>query len=278
MRPAERTTVNTPRLAGVVRSSSSVAALNRRDRVVITSCILLISALAWAYLAHLDGQMSSSVDHEKMANMGMVMDAPWGATDVFFTFMMWAVMMVGMMSASAAPVLLLFADMHVRRAEGGLPIAVLMFGLGYITVWLGFSAFAAVAQWALHEAALLSSGMALSSPRLAGAVLITAGVYQLTPAKGACLTKCQSPLGFLMSNWRDGVRGAFRIGLRHGAYCLGCCWALMCVLFAVGVMNLSWVAVLSAFILAEKIARTGVRVQRIGGVIMAAFGVLLVTK
>lgn len=279
MTRAERTTVNTPRLTGAVRSPSSVAALPRRDRVLIASCILLITALAWAYLVHLDRQMSSSVEHETaMMKMGMVMDAPWGASDVFFTFMMWAVMMVGMMSASATPVLLLFADMHARRAERGLPMAVLLFGLGYITVWLGFSASAALAQWALHEAALLSSNMAASSPRLAGVILIAAGAYQLTPAKGACLTQCQSPLGFLMSNWRDGARGALQMGLRHGVYCLGCCWALMCVLFAVGVMNLAWVAVLTAFILIEKVGPTGARVARVGGVTMAAFGVLLVAS
>ncbi|MGH7721065.1 MAG: DUF2182 domain-containing protein [Gemmatimonadaceae bacterium] len=262
-----------------MRSPSSVAALPRRDRVLIASCILLITALAWAYLVYLDRQMSSSVEQETMmAKMGMVMDAPWGVPDVFFTFVMWAVMMVGMMSAAATPVLLLFAEMHARRVERGLPMAVLLFGLGYITVWLGFSASAALAQWALHEVALLSSKMSALSPGLAGAILIAAGAYQLTPAKGACLTHCRSPLGFLMSNWRDGARGALQMGLRHGAYCLGCCWALMCVLFAVGVMNLAWVGVLTAFILVEKVGRTGASVARVGGVIMFAFGVLFVAS
>ena len=279
MRRAERTTVSTPRLAGVVRSGSSVAALPRRDRVFIASCILLITALAWAYLVHLDHQMSSSVEPAAvMAKMGMMMDAPWGAPDIFFTFVMWAVMMVGMMSATATPVLLLFAEIHARRAERSVAIAVLLFGLGYITVWLGFSASAALAQWALHQAALLSSQMAAASPRLGGAILIVAGAYQLTPAKGACLRHCQSPLGFLMSNWRDGASGALRMGLRHGSYCLGCCWALMCVLFAVGIMNLAWVGVLTAFILLEKVGRSGARVARIGGVLMVAFGILFIAR
>ena len=276
MMRAEKTTVSTPRSAGVVPSSSSVAAFPRRDRLLIASCIFLITALAWAYLVHLDSEMSSSVGQgTMMVKMGMVMDARWGARDVFFTFLMWAVMMVGMMSATATPVLLLFAEMHARRTERGWPMPVLLFGLGYITVWLGFSASAALAQWALHQAALLSSTMAASSPRLAGAILIAAGAYQMTPAKGACLTQCQSPLGFLMSNWRDGARGAFQMGLRHGVYCLGCCWALMCVLFAVGVMNLAWVGLLTAFILVEKVARTGALVSRAGGVIMVAFGVVV---
>jgi len=264
MTRAERTTVNTRPSPGAVHNSTAIAPVSRRDRLLIGSCILLITALAWAYLVYLDGKM------------GMVMDVPWGARDLFFTFVMWAVMMVGMMTAPATPVLLLFAGTHAGRARRGVSLAVLLFGLGYITVWLGFSVCAAVTQWALHEAALLSPAMSASSPRLAGAILIGAGVFQLTALKRACLTQCQSPLGFLMSNWRDGRSGAFQMGLRHGAYCLGCCWALMCVLFVVGVMNLAWVGVLAAFILVEKIGPSGARVARIGGAIMIAFGVRFV--
>ena len=127
-----------------------------------------------------------------------------------------------------------------------MPLAVLLFGLGYLTVWVGFSACAALAQWALHQAAMLSPAMAASSPRLAGAILIAAGMYQLTPFKGACLTHCRSPLGFLMTQLARRQRWA-RSGWASGTarYCLGCCWALMCVLFVVGVMNLVWVAALT---------------------------------
>ncbi|MFN2397020.1 MAG: DUF2182 domain-containing protein [Gemmatimonadaceae bacterium] len=263
---------STRHFPGAVRSPSPVAATARRDRVLIVSCIVLITALAWAYLIHLNRQ------NTMMANMGMVMNEPWGARDVFFTFVMWAVMMAGMMTASATPVLLLFAGAHTRRDERGVMLPVLLFALGYIAVWLGFSAFAALAQWALHQAALLSSMMATSSMRLGGAILIAAGVYQLTPLKGRCLTQCQSPLGFLMSNWRGGGSGALRMGLRHGAFCLGCCWALMGVLFVVGVMNLAWVAVLTVFILVEKIGPTGARVARGGAAILIAFGVILVSR
>jgi predicted metal-binding membrane protein len=270
---------STPRSTGVARSKSAVAGLIRRDRVVITSCIVLVTALAWAYLVDLHNHMSSPQASEtSMAAMGMVIDAPWGASDFFLTFLMWAVMMVGMMSAAAAPVLILFSGMQGRHSERGAPFAVPLFALGYITIWVGFSAFAALAQWALHDGALLSSGMAASSSRLAGAILIAAGAYQLTPAKGACLKQCQSPLGFLLGNWRDGAKGALQMGLRHGVYCLGCCWALMCVLFAVGVMNLAWVAALTAFILVEKFGRTGATVSRLGGAVMVAFGVLVVVR
>lgn len=151
----------------------------------------------------------------------------------------------------------------------------MLFALGYLAVWTGFSGVATLVQWALHAAALLSSTMAAGSPRMAGTILFAAGVYQLTPAKSACLTQCQSPLGFLMGHWRDGNVGAFTMGLRHGVYCLGCCWALMAVLFAVGVMNLLWVAALTVFILAEKVGRSGAIVSRIGAIVLLGWGVVL---
>jgi predicted metal-binding membrane protein len=260
-----------------VHSRPSVAALARRDRFLILSCLALITVLAWGYLVHLDRRMSFSMQHDMMMEqMGMAAGMPWTAADVFFTFMMWAVMMVGMMAGTAAPVLLLFGAARAGRRERGMPVAVLMFGLGYVTVWVGFSACAALAQWALHHAAMLSPGMSASSPRLAGVILIAAGTYQLTPFKGACLTQCRSPLGFLMSNWSNGNLGALRMGIRHGGYCLGCCWALMCVLFVVGVMNLAWVAALSVFVLVEKIGPAAAVVARVAGAMMIIFGVLLV--
>jgi predicted metal-binding membrane protein len=221
--------------------------------------------------------MSSSMEYDSMmAKMGMAVNMPWTAADVFFTFVMWAVMMVGMMTGTAAPMLLLFAGAQPRERERGVSLAVLAFGLAYVTVWVGFSACAALAQWALHEAAMLSPAMAASSPRLAGAILIVAGVYQLTPFKGRCLTRCRSPLGFFMSNWRPGTLGAFQMGLRHGAYCLGCCWALMCVLFVFGVMNLVWVAALTVFVLLEKIGPAGILMSRVAGAAMLAFGLAFV--
>lgn len=257
-----------------MRSQSSVAVFPRRDRALLLGCILLVAGLAWAYLVYLDRRMSSSAEYAvAMAQMGMVMDAPWRAADVLFTFLMWSVMMIGMMSAPAAPVLLLFAGMQARRGERTLSMPLLLFGLGYLAVWVGFSACAALAQWGLHEAAFLSPEMEASSRVLGGAILIGAGVYQLTPAKSACLRHCQSPLGYLMSHWRDGAGGALQMGLRHGRYCLGCCWALMGVLFAVGIMNLVWVGVLSVFILLEKVLPAGAFVPRAGGALLIAAGI-----
>jgi len=247
---------------------------SRRDRLLILVSLAVITAAAWAYLVHLARGMSASMQHDAMmAEMGMVMDMPWTATDAFFTFTMWTVMMMGMMAGAAAPVLLLFAAASARRDERRVPFMVLAFGLGYALIWTAFSAGAAAAQWGLHEAALLSSAMATSSRYLAAAILIGAGAYQLTPFKGACLAHCRSPLGFLMTHWRDGRLGALQMGARHGLYCLGCCWALMCVLFVVGVMNLVWVAALTILVLIEKSGPGGARVARLGGAAMIAAGI-----
>jgi predicted metal-binding membrane protein len=260
-----------------MRSPSTVAALSRRDRLFICTCLALVTALAWAYLVHLGHQMSSSMAHDSMmADMGMTTDMPWTATDVFFTFTMWAVMMVAMMTGTAAPMLLLFAGAHAARRTRGMPPVVMMFGLGYIIVWVLFSAGAALAQWMLHQTAMLTPAMAASSGRLAGGILLAAGAYQLTPVKGACLTRCRSPLGFLMTSWRGGPLGALQMGLRHGVYCLGCCWLLMCLLFVVGVMNLVWVAALTVFVLVEKIGPFGPIAARVAGAIMIGFGILVI--
>ena len=222
--------------------------------------------------------MSAAMEYDReMAAMGMAMsmDMPWTAADIFFTFAMWAVMMVGMMTPSAAPVLLLFAGMVRGRGGTRWPLVVAAFGAGYLIVWTAFSAGAGLAQWGLHGSAMLSPAMSASSARLGGAILIAAGVYQLTPFKSACLTHCRSPLGFLLSHWRDGTVGALRMGIAHGTYCVGCCWALMGVLFVVGVMNLVWVAAMTVFVLVEKIGPAGAIVARVAGVLMIAAGALV---
>ncbi len=232
-----------------------------------------MTAIAWAYLVHLARHPSSAQEYEAMmAAMGMAVDRPWTATDFFFTFAMWAVMMIGMMAGSAAPVLLLFAATRRGRDQHGVPVSVLFFGVGYLTVWIGFSAGAALAQWALQRAALLSPAMSTSNPWLSAGILIVAGIYQLSAFKGACLTECRSPLGFLMSRWREGNVGALRMGIAHGVFCLGCCWALMVILFAVGIMNLTWVAVISGVVLIEKIAPGGAAIARIAGVTIIGAG------
>ena len=207
------------------------------------------------------------------AMAGMAMVAPWTLYELAFLFWMWAVMMVGMMAPSVTPAMLVFAAAQARRVAGHARLAVPMFALGYALVWLGFSACAALAQWALHDTALLSASMAASSERVGGTLLCAVGVYQWLPLKRACLIRCRSPLAFLMARWRDGTLGALRMGVRHGAWCLGCCFALMTALFAVGVMNLVAVAALALFVLVEKSGPAGVAVARLGGVLMIAAGI-----
>jgi predicted metal-binding membrane protein len=252
-------------------SSAGLQVIPRRDQVLIATCILLICVFSWAYLVYLRGQGAST--HASSTVMGMSMDSAGGVAGVLLTFAMWSVMMVGMMGPSAAPILLLFATSQARRGARGVPTLTLLFGVGYLTVWLGFSMGATFVHWALNQATLLSPTMAVASRRVAGGLCIGAGVYQLTPFKYGCLEHCQSPLGFLMSHWREGPRGAFQMGLRHGVYCLGCCWALMALLFAVGVMNLVGVALLTVFILAERVGRGGSIISRVGGVAMIGVGI-----
>jgi len=257
-------------------TGSALAMLPRRDAILILVSIALITALAWLYLVHLNRQMGPTMAQDQMmAAMGMPIDRLWTLADLFFSFVMWAVMMVGMMGPSAAPMVLVFAAAQSERGSERVSLSAGSFGLGYVFVWIVFSAGAAIAQLALHKMALLSPAMAVLSPRIGGATLIVAGLYQMTPWKGACLTHCRSPLSFLMTHWRDGRWGAFEIGAHHGAYCLGCCWALMMILFVVGVMNLVWVAALAALVLLEKVGPYGTALARISGAVLAVYGIVL---
>jgi predicted metal-binding membrane protein len=190
---------------------------------------------------------------------------------------MWTVMMIAMMIPSVTPVILLFAGVSRRRRVQGVPaVPVSVFALGYLLAWTGFAVLAAFAQSALRSAELLSPAMASQSPLLGGGLLILAGVYQWLPVKGACLSQCQSPLGFFSTHWREGGGGALRMGFRHGIYCVGCCWALMALLFVAGVMNLLWVAAIAAFVLAEKLIPGGRGLSRVTGAVMIVWGIGLI--
>jgi predicted metal-binding membrane protein len=186
---------------------------------------------------------------------------------------MWAVMMAGMMAPSALPFLMTFAAMARRRRARASPLLrTAAFAGGYFAVWTGFSALAAALQAGLQAALFLSpASMRLTAP-LSGAVLMAAGVYQWTPFKDACVRLCRSPVGFLVSEWRDGAAGAGRMGLRHGLYCLGCCWLLMLLPFAVGVMSTGWMLAITAFVLAEKAFRGGEAMARWGGAALVIYG------
>lgn len=255
-------------------------AIFRRERLIIGGCLAAIALIAWLYLLGARKTMPD-MGMSGMDMPGMVMPEaqPWTGTTVLLLFVMWAVMMVAMMVPSAAPMVLAFLAVNQRRRETSRPfVPVGTFLSGYLAVWTAYAALAALAQWRLHEAALLSPAMAATSPRLNGALLLAAGIFQWTPLKRACLKGCRSPLSFLMSEWREGAAGAFSMGLRHGAYCVGCCWVLMALLFVAGVMNLLWVAAIALFVFAEKIFPQGDVLSRVAGIGLAAAGVALLIR
>jgi predicted metal-binding membrane protein len=245
----------------------SLEALLRRDRVLAGAGLAGLTVLAWAYLV----QMARHAGMEMAPAMPMAL--PWGGRDLLLAFLMWAAMMVGMMVPSASPMILLFATINRKRAGAGdVSVPTTVFLAGYLAVWTGFSLAAALGQWALQAVALLSPATMTATPVVGGLLLLAAGAYQFTPLKNACLAQCQSPLSFILTSWREGARGAFTMGLRHGAFCVGCCWALMVLLFVAGVMNLAWVAAIAAFVLVEKLAPGGRVVSRVAGVVLLAWG------
>jgi predicted metal-binding membrane protein len=203
----------------------------------------------------------------------MAMAPAWTPTDFLLTFFMWSVMMVGMMVPSAAPMILLYALIaRKQRDKGVVMVPVGLFTLGYIAVWSAFSLTATTLQWGLEQAALLSPMMVATSPLLGGGLLVAAGVYQMTPFKNACLHRCRSPLAFLTTGWRKGPGGAIVMGLEHGAFCLGCCWVIMLLLFVGGVMNLLWVAIIAIFVLVEKVLPQGRIAGRAAGAALVLAG------
>jgi predicted metal-binding membrane protein len=254
---------------------SPVERLVRRDRLVAAVALAILTVIAWVYLLRMRADMTPAAG-AAMAMPGMAMPGmpAWSALDFLMLFLMWAVMMTAMMLPSAAPMILLVAGVNRRRRERANPaVPTAVFVAGYLVVWASFSAIAALAQWGLHQAALLSPQMASTSPILGGVLLLIAGAYQFLPAKSACLTGCRSPMSFLTSEWREGRAGALVMGVRHGLLCLGCCWALMTLLFVAGVMNLLWVAAIAGLVLIEKVSRSGPRIGRLAGLALAGWGV-----
>lgn len=211
---------------------------------------------------------------------GMSMPAsPWNAGDLGATFLMWATMMAAMMLPSTLPTLRVVADANRRAmAEGAAATPPTLFVLGYLLSWTSFSALATMVQGALVSLALLTPALSASDSRLGGAMLIAAGAYQLTPWKARCLARCQNPLSLLLLRWREGGRGALAMGVRHGLFCLGCCWALMLVLFVVGVMNLTWVVALAVVVLIEKLAIGARWLPRATGIALASWGIALLIR
>ena len=297
MRPgaASRSPARTPNLVAVAFDLESVL---RRDRLVVVIALVAVIVLSWVYVLAGAGMGMSAFEMTRMTQPVGVIDSTqpsvqgmsmggtavggtmvtgaWTVGYAVVIFFMWWVMMFGMMLPSAAPLLLLFARMMRKEKDKGAPyVPTGVFALGYVIMWAAFSAIATGAQWGLEASGLLSGIMVGTSAVLGAGLLIAAGVWQLTPWKNACLRHCRSPIGFLSAHWRPGRIGAFRMGLVHGAFCLGCCWFLMALLFYGGVMNLYWIIGLALYILIEKLLPAGARIGQLTGVILIAWGATL---
>jgi predicted metal-binding membrane protein len=265
----------------------------RRDRLVVAASLGALCLLAWLFLLHLAARMET-MEGLAARMMGMRVEdgvsavlhgafSPRAAAlaDASVNFvlvaLMWVTMMVGMMLPSAAPTILLFAALERRRGSG-VSGRVGAFVAGYLALWSAFAVAAAAMQTLLAQAGLVSMHMAATSALLAGAVLFAAGAYELTPLKDRCLAHCRSPLDWIPRHMRPGRAGAFRMGVEHGAYCIGCCWVLMLLLFVGGVMNLVWVAVISVVVLAQKVLPGGPVLARAGGIALMLYGAIVIAR
>jgi predicted metal-binding membrane protein len=249
--------------------------LLRQDRLIVASSLLATSLLAWFYLLRMARDMPGmSVALHELSTMPL---QSWSGAYFVMILLMWAVMMVGMMLPSATPAILLYSRLLRQNPESVHPLLRShLFALGYLLAWTAFSVLATALQWGIETAALQIPPIAASGPVLGGAVLVLAGVYQWTPLKDSCLRKCRGPLDFLTRHWRRSLPGALWMGIRHGLYCVGCCWVLMLLLFVGGVMNLLWIAAITAFVLLEKLLPHGAKVGRLsGGLLILAGGLVM---
>ncbi len=250
----------------------------RHDQAVVLAGLASVVVIAWLYLLHGAGIGMQTIENRRAPDdgHGAGLDPAYAA----LIFVMWAVMMAAMMLPSAAPTILLVSALARNgvASGSGAPSAA-GFALGYISVWVGFSLAATLLQWALSRLGLLlPQGMLIGNGMIAGAILVAAGIYQWTPLKRACLAHCRSPLDFLMRYWRKGTRQALACGARHGAFCLGCCWMLMALLFIGGLMNLLWIAALALLVLIEKTLPWGVWSSRLAGVALVGWGILTIAS
>jgi predicted metal-binding membrane protein len=257
----------------------------RRDRIVVVLALTMLTALAWSYVLWLSADMAmSGMDMSGFrmipSGMGLMIpaDEPWRPTEFAFVFAMWTVMMVGMMTPSAVPMILVYARVG-RQAEGTPLTATVWFTAGYFLVWAGFALLATLVQWALERTVFLDYAMASTSNVLGGLLFVAAGSYQWTRLKEACLTQCQTPFAFLMRHggFRRDALGSLMLGLRHGAYCVGCCWALMALLLVGGVMNVLWIALLALLIVLEKVTPLGRVIAHLAGIALVAGGAWLLS-
>ncbi|MBR0936142.1 DUF2182 domain-containing protein [Bradyrhizobium jicamae] len=263
-------------------NKSAFEAILRRDRIIILASLVVLTVLAWFDLIRLADDMEMGgmdMTGFRMIPAGQALmmpaSAPWQPIEFAYVFVMWIVMMIGMMTPSVAPMILVYARVGRHATETGPFASVAWFAGGYFLAWVAFSLVATSLQWALERAALLTPMMAGTSNIVGGMLLILAGLYQWTPLKDVCLRQCQAPLGFILSRggFQRATTSSLALGFRHGGYCLGCCWALMVLLFTLGVMNLFWIAALAILVLLEKVVPSGRGIARIAGLAFLAGGV-----
>lgn len=254
------------------KTAASGGRLPARDKAVALGVLLGVAALAWLYTWHEAVKMSSmSMDSVMMATAPSQV---WTVEWIAVTFVMWTIMMVAMMLPSAAPAMLLYGSVARKNRERGTALpSIWTFAAGYLAVWTAFSLAVTILQAALQSNDLVTGMMVSANAWLTAGVLLVAGIYQWLPAKDVCLEKCRDPLQFFLFRWRPGVKGSFLMGAEHGAFCTGCCWALMLVMFVVGTMNLLWMAVLTVFMLLEKVAPNERLVTSVAGVALLVAGV-----
>ena len=238
--------------------------------MVVPLGLVVVTASCWAYLFLLSARMG-----DMQSPFAMPMTAAWSGSDVGLMWTMWAVMMAGMMLPSAVPMISAYAT-TLSSERAGLQGSTPLFVVGYLVAWSGFAALATGTQWALHDATLVDAMGTSTSRGLGGLLLVGAGAYQFTHVKDACLSKCRSPLGFLLNSWRGGHSGAVVMGLHHGSLCIGCCWALMALLFVLGVMNMWWIALVAAVVLLEKLVPGDLLTRMLGASLLVWGGGLLV--
>tara|TARA_B100001996_G_C18638715_1_gene584745 strand:- start:528 stop:1391 length:864 start_codon:yes stop_codon:yes gene_type:complete len=272
-----------------------------KDRMTVYVGVLIILIVSWGYILGMGWHMGTLpfVENSNMAmdmNQSMSMgdkktsildtilmwmppsQGEWMLKDFFLLFIMWSVMMIAMMTPSILPMVMLFTVLNSKKKKNNQSSASSLILLaGYLVSWVLFSLVITFPQYAMHKSGLLNPMMEPTHAYLGSAILILAGIYQFTPFKDACLSVCQSPLSFLMNNWKDGNFGAFLIGYKHGFYCIGCCWFLMMTLFALGVMNILWVVVLTLFVMLEKLSYRFPLIFRYStGAIFIAWGTMLI--
>ena len=234
--------------------------------------LVVLSIVGWGLILWSLRNMSSPI-----VALTMPMSVQWKPAEIIAVWVMWAVMMGAMMLPSAIPMMVIHRRVAAKR-DPETPHAHRWFLAAYLLTWAVFSVAAAFLQWGFQRGDVLSHMLKLQGPLVAGIVLIAAGVFQMTPLKAACLHKCRTPIGFLLTDWRSGPGGAFRMGLKHGQYCIGCCWALMMVLFVGGVMSLTTIAVLSGIVAIEKLAPRGEQISKLGGVLLIAWGLWVIAS